>query len=117
MKNLIVIVVLMTTTILTNSTYCNWSKPKTIIGFKHISSTHKPNCNCVVTFNGKLMTYVIEADAEAGFVKIQLPDMKKAVTVYGDVQIYPVKIKDGYIYVMSKYEIRVLKRKFFLQGF
>ena len=61
--------------------------------------------------------YVVEADAVSGFVKIQSPEMKKAVTVYGDVQIFPVKIRDGYIRVLTKSEIRVLQRKFFLQGF
>lgn len=96
--------------------YGAMSYPRKVLGFKHISKTHRPNCNCVTTLNGKPVPYVIEADALCGFVIVQPPN-KKAVTLYGDVQIYPINVYDDYIEVLSKDEVNHLKRKFLLQGF
>ena len=96
--------------------YGAMSYPRKVLGFKHISKTHRPNCNCVTTINGKPVPYVIEADALCGFVIVQPPN-KKAVTLYGDVQIYPINVYDDYIEVLSKDEVNHLKRKFLLQGF
>lgn len=93
-----------------------FSPPKEVVGFKHVSFSHRPPCPCVLLFNGYVISSCEEADSSGGFVKIKHEG--KTVTLYGDVQIIPVKIDlDGNMRLCSPSEIKSLKRKYFLQGF
>lgn len=103
--------------IFTIPVYGSLSQPKKVVGFKHISTTHKPNCNCVTIFNNRLVPNVIEADAEAGFVKFKDIKTGTMYIIHGDVQIYPIIINDDGFSIMDKSTINHLKRKYLLLGF
>ena len=103
--------------LLTSNVFAEMSKPRTVVGFKHISQTHKPNCNCVVTFRDRLVPGVIEADAERGFVKFRDMKTNTVYTIYGDVQIYPIVLEKDKFRIMDSSTINHLKRKYMLQGF